>query len=90
MVNVAGALFQGVSPAIEWGGHYDEGTLWKKHWQSPRTEMPLSLVMGEFKSLLQSWGRHVLEDLKRREILQGSIDSTQTQRKVSRNSLCFA
>lgn len=34
--------------------------------------MPLSLVMGEFKSLLQSWGRHILEDLKRREFFKAA------------------
>lgn len=52
----------------------------------PQERDDLSLVMDEFKSMLQSWGRHVLEDL-RREIPQGSVDSTQVQRKVSENFL---
>lgn len=46
----------------------------------PQERDDLSLVMDEFWSMLQSWGRHVLEDL-RRGIPQGSMDSTQMQKK---------
>ena len=59
----------------------------KKCWGSPGTETTLSLVMNEFRFLLQSWGRHVLEDLRGREIPQGSMDSTQMEGEVSGNSL---
>lgn len=61
--------------------------LLKKCWGSPGTKMTLSLVMNECKSLLQSWGRHVLEDVRGREIPQGSVDSAQMEGVVSGNSL---
>lgn len=41
------------------------GMIGKNAGEGPRTEMTLPL-MNEVKSLLQSWGRHVLEDLRGR------------------------
>ena len=60
-----------VAPRPLEGEDIKRGRDWKKCWGSPGTEMTLPLVVNEVKSLLQSWGRHVLEDLRGR-FLEGA------------------